>query len=90
MDEENTDTLQPVSCINNNNIADKALDVILTRGKGRVQCAMHLRGVRQPARVLLCLPLSPQVDKPLKSVMRGQCDAKPAVGHHSTKIYAAL
>jgi len=49
--------------------------------------------------VSLTWALSPQVDKPLKSVMHGQCDARPAVtfpvaGHRGpatgTKLYCLV
>jgi len=49
--------------------------------------------------ISLSKALSPQVDKPLKSVMHGQCDARPTVtfpaaGHHrpltGTKLYCLV
>ena len=49
--------------------------------------------------ISLSKALSRQVDKPLKSVMHGQCDARPtvtvpAVGHHcpltGTKLYCLV
>jgi len=46
--------------------------------------------MRSVGGVLISLPMSPQVDKPLKSVTHGQCDARPTVTFPAARHHRRL